>query len=190
MPQPPLLPVIDWSKVFTSGVEFEAWLSLAEYPERAGAMREAALQQPLEPAAEALAASLTRTVHVVAIAEDWCGDVVRHVPVLQRLAAASGGKLQVRYIGRAQHLDLFARYLTNGGEAIPQFIFLNDQFVECGHWGPMPESGKRLIARGKGAGNVGAARQKVSALYAADPDKREVVQELCALIETAVCIEP
>jgi len=115
--------------------------------------------------------------------------VVRHVPVLQRMAEAAPN-LRVRFVTRAQHPDVFIRFLTNGGEAIPQFIFLSDQWVECGHWGPMPEPHRELIALGKACGNVAAARKKVSALYEADPGGQQVIAELLRLLGTACCSEP
>jgi hypothetical protein len=134
-------------------------------------------------------AALPRLVHVVAIAEDWCGDVVRHVPVLQRLAEA-GPLLKVRYISREQHPEVFLRFLTNGGEAIPKFIFLSDRFVECGSWGPMPDACRELIARGKACGDVATARKKISARYELDANRREVVTELLHLVDVAVSREP
>src|SRR5438309_72544 len=39
--------------------------------------------------------SLPHTVNVVALAEDWCGDVVANLPVLGRLEQESAGKLKV-----------------------------------------------------------------------------------------------
>ena len=152
-------------------------------------MSEGLAAQCLEPQSIALLGALPRPVHVIAIAEDWCGDVVRHVPVLERIAAHAPN-VQTRYISREQHKDVFARFLTNGGEAIPKFIFLNDQFVECANWGPMPEACKRLIARGKACGNVAAARQKVGAIYQADSDKAEVARDLVELVNLAVATQP
>jgi len=143
----------------------------------------------LEPHLEALLAALPRPVYIVAIAEDWCGDVVRHVPVLQRLAQAAPN-LEVRYITREQHKDVFVRFLTNGGEAIPKFVFLSSQFVECGNWGPMPAADRALIARGKACGDVGAARKKVAQSYQTDADRRIVVEELVDQISIAVCTAP
>jgi hypothetical protein len=152
-------------------------------------MEQGLADHALEPQVEALLGALPRPVYVVAIAEGWCGDVRRHVPVLQRLAHAAP-KLEVRYITREQHLDVFVRFLTNGGEAIPKFVFLSDQYVECGNWGPMPAADRALIARGKACGNLGAARKKVAQSYQADVDRRIVVEELLALINTAVCESP
>jgi thiol-disulfide isomerase/thioredoxin len=189
MPRPPVLPVLDWKAIFTSGLPFEEWLAAAESDQNRDAMAQALADQALEPQVEALLGALPRPVHVVAIAEDWCGDVRRHVPVLQRLAQAAPN-LEVRYIRREQHVDVFVRFLTNGGEAIPKFVFLSDQFVECGNWGPMPAADRVLIARGKACGDVGAARKKVAQSYQADADRRIVVEEFVELINVAVCASP
>jgi len=189
MPQPPILPTIDWRRIFESGKGYESWLAGGE--SRPNCDRMEALRQELTPERKVVKFlhALERPVHVVAIAEDWCGDVVRHVPVLQRLADAAPS-LKVRFITREQHPDVFVRFLTNGAEAIPKFIFLNDAFVECGNWGPMPEKCRELIARGKACGDLAAARMKVSALYEADSDLRVVISELVHLIDIASCAEP
>jgi hypothetical protein len=152
-------------------------------------MQHALADQRLEPHVEAMLGALPRPVYVVAIAEAWCGDVRRHVPVLQRIAQAAPN-LEVRYITREQHKHVFVRFLTNGGEAIPKFVFLSNRFVECGNWGPMPAADRVLIARGKACGDLGAARAKVSASYQADADRHIVVEELLALINIAVCAAP
>ena len=189
MPRPATLPLLDWKAVFDSGQDYPAWLAAAESAEQREKLEVQRQAFALEPQAAGFLAALPRPVHIVAIAEDWCGDVVRHVPVLQRLAEAAP-RLQVRYLTRQQWPDVFARFLTNGGEAIPKFIFLSDRFVECGNWGPMPEACRELISRGKACGDVAAARKKVAALYEADGNRREVVRELLHLVDIAASREP
>jgi hypothetical protein len=189
MPRPATLPLIDWKAVFDSGLTYTAWLAAAESAEQRVQIEAQRTALALDPQVAGFMAALPRPVHVVAIAEDWCGDVVRHAPVLQRLAEA-GSNLKVRYLSREQHPEVFARFLTNGGEAIPKFIFLSDRLVECGNWGPMPNSCKELIARGKACGDVAAARKKVAARYQQDPVCREVVAELLQLVDIAVSREP
>jgi thiol-disulfide isomerase/thioredoxin len=189
MPRPATIPLVDWKAVFESGQDYATWISGGESPENREKMETLRQGQQLEPQAAGFLAALPRPVHVIAIAEDWCGDVVRHVPVLQRLAEAAPN-LRIRFITRQQWPDVFARFLTNGGEAIPKFVFLSDAFVECGNWGPMPTPCKDLIARGKACGNVAAARKKVSGIYEADGNRRMVVSELLQLIDIAVTQEP
>lgn len=181
MPRPPILPAIDWKSTFEAARAFESWLDAAEHSAHRQAMLLACDTLKLIPEEHAALAGLSRQVRVLAIAEDWCGDVVRHVPALEVLNSATP-LLEVRYISRQERPDIFIRFLTNGGEAIPKFIFLSDSFVEYANWGPMPESCKHLIARGKAVGDVGAARREVSARYDADPQLREVFAELLTLL--------
>ena len=189
MPRPATLPVLAWKEVFESGLDYAAWLAAAESTEQRDKLGVQRHALKLDPTITRFLAALPRPVHVVAIAEDWCGDVSRHVPVLQRMAEA-GPQLKVGYVSREQHPEVFIRFLTNGGEAIPKFIFLSDRFVECGHWGPMPDSCRELIARGKACGDVATARKKVSVRYEQDPARREVVAELLRLIDIAASQEP
>jgi thiol-disulfide isomerase/thioredoxin len=180
---------LDWKAIHSAGRSFEEWLQSAERSESRAEMERALTDLALEPQVEALLGALPRPVYVVAIAEDWCGDVRRHVPVLQRLAQAAP-MLRVRYIAREDRPHVFARFLTNGGEAIPKFVFLSSAFVECGHWGPMPAADRLILARGKACGDVGAARRKVAQSYQVDVERRAVVEELVSLIQVAVCSAP
>jgi Thioredoxin len=189
MPRPPILPLIDWKTVFESGKDYDAWLVGAESKENREKLEMFRKALMLDPQTLSFLSMLPRSLNVVAFAEDWCGDVVRHVAVLQRLAEAAPN-LKVRFLSREQRPDVFARFLTNGGEAIPKFIFLSEAWVECGNWGPMPEDCKELIAKGKACGDVTAARKKVSALYEADSHRRMVVLELLKLIAVATSREP
>lgn len=189
MPRPPALSTIPWATVFESGLDYARWLEAGESPDNQRAMENIRQSLVLEPHVASCLRALADPVPVVAIAEDWCGDVVRHVPVLQKMAETSSN-LKVRYIRRDQWPDVFVRFLTNGGEAIPKFVFLNDAFVECGNWGPMPEACREVIARGKACNDISAARRKVSALYEADAGFRIVITELLRLIDIAVCRTP
>ena len=189
MPRPPILDPIDFRAVFDGAKDYRQWLAIAESTENVAKMEARRQSLVLDAPTRAFLGAMARTVHVIAIAEDWCGDVHRHAPVLERLAE-NAPNLKVRYIARADHPEVFKRFLTNGGEAIPKFVFFNHKFVEVGNWGPMPGECRRLIARGKAAGDVGAARKRVSALYDSDPQCEIVVRELVSLIHTALCEQP
>lgn len=189
MPRPPVLPTIDWKKVFDSGIDYAAWIAQREVPENCDQMEALRKEVSIPPHTAAYLKGLARSVHVVAIAEDWCGDVVRHVPVL-RAIEEQASNLAVRFITREQYPDVFVRFLTNGGEAIPKFVFLSDKFVECGNWGPMPDACRELVARGKACGDVGAGRKKVGAMYDANIDRPWAIRELVNLIDIASTVEP
>ncbi|GMK42079.1 thioredoxin [Paenibacillus sp. CCS19] len=68
------------------------------------------------------------------IAADWCGDVVRNVPVVFHALAASGMPTEVLIM--EQHLETMDEFLTMGGRSIPVVIFADQQGVVRGQWGP------------------------------------------------------
>src|SRR5689334_3584628 len=45
---------------------------------------------------------LPQRLNVLALAEDWCGDVIANLPIVGRLAEASQGKLNLRVLLRDQ----------------------------------------------------------------------------------------
>ena len=74
----------------------------------------------------------------------------------------------LRVVDKESKPELMVRYLTNGAEAIPIFIFFNHAFVEVGFWGPRPGECKRLMARGKAAGRIDDARLAIRTFYEVD----------------------
>jgi len=90
---------------------------------------------------------LPKTFNVVAIAEDWCGDVIANLPIVGRLAQESG-KLNLRIFLRDQNLDLIDQYLKEGKyRSIPVFVFFDESFNEIGHFIERPASVTELRAR-------------------------------------------
>jgi len=84
--------------------------------------------------------SLTGPIHVLALAEDWCGDVIANLPILGKLAGQSG-TLDVRIFLRDQNKDLMQQYLNQGKyESIPVFAFFDDAFREIGVFIERPAS--------------------------------------------------
>jgi hypothetical protein len=124
--------------------------------------------------------SLPKAVNVMALAEDWCGDVVANLPVLGKLAAASGGKLNVRIHLRDQEpgSQIMDQYLNKGQfKSIPTFIFLDGDFNELGVWIERPDSVTKL------------REEKRQALYAAHPawgDPSKPIAELPEDVRTEV----
>ena len=189
MPRPPVLPEADWKAVFDSAHDYAAWLGLAEKEENRAAIEGLYADFALTPSAKAYLAAMPRPVYVIAIAEDWCPDVIRHVPILQTMSDVTE-HLHVRYVLREEQKDIFIRFLTNGGEAVPKFIFLSQEWVETGSWGPMPLDCKKMIARGRAASNLKGARENVFNMYNADPHRHVVVRELLEEIDIALTETP
>jgi hypothetical protein len=90
---------------------------------------------------------LPTPVNVLALAEDWCGDVIANLPVLGKLAAESNGKLNVRVLLRDQEpgSQVMDEHLNKGQfKSIPTLIFLDGEFNELGVWIERPDSVTRL----------------------------------------------
>lgn len=175
---------LDLKSIWESGQTWDAWLAAGQDAMKRSEMEKHYKDVKFSDKDTGFLKGLTRTVYVLAIAEDWCGDVRRNVPVAARICAENPARLQMRCVDKETKPQLMVRYLTNAAEAIPIIIFFNDQFVEIGNWGPRPAECKRLIARGKAANKMDDARAKVSAFYAQD-QHRSTVQELSTLIELA-----
>jgi hypothetical protein len=105
--------------------------------------------------------NLPQQVNALALAEDWCGDVVANLPVLGKLAKESKGKLNVRVLLRDQEpgSKVMDEHLNKGQyKSIPTVIFLDGDFKEVGVWVERPDSVTKL------------REDKRLALYKANPD--------------------
>jgi hypothetical protein len=153
--------------------------------------------------------SLPRAVNVLALGEDWCGDVIANLPILARIANDSG-KLNVRVLLRDTEPGntVMDQYLNRGEfRSIPVFVFLDDGFKDHGHWIERPDSvtrrreeeRRKLYASHPGWGSPDApiselpenVRTEVQAATAqmrqelAPWANQEVVNELRGLAESA-----
>lgn len=183
MPRPNVTQPVSLKDYFEKGMSWEAWLKSAEDAEQAKRMNENAGKVDVPATTQTFLKSLKRPVHVLAIAEDWCGDVVHNAPVMARLGSVAPDQLKVKWMHRVP--EVIVRYLTNGAEAIPKFVFLTDTFVEIGNWGPRPEACKQAMARAKALGNTKLAYDFIGSYY--EKDKHQTtIKELCALAEIAV----
>lgn len=85
--------------------------------------------------------------HILAITEDWCGDAMMNNAILRRIAEE--GDIEVRTVLRDENEELIDQYLTNGGRAIPIYIFLNEKGNVIGKWGPRAPQIQEYMTKGK-----------------------------------------
>ena len=111
----------------------------------------------IDPDDLAYFAGLPEPLNVLAIGEDWCGDVIANFPVLGKLAEQSG-KLNLRVFLRDENLDIMDQYLKSGEfRSIPVFVFFDQEFNELGYWIERPAKMTELQSEMRGK------------LYATDP---------------------
>lgn len=84
---------------------------------------------------------LKRELVFLTITEAWCGDAAQNLPWIHKLAAASHGRINDRYILRDDHPELMDQFLTGGSRSIPKLIVLDAHSHEVqATWGPRPQA--------------------------------------------------
>ncbi len=127
---------MDMREIFESGLGWKAWLDhQSNTKER---LEERFKSYSLIETDIGYLQNLENEVHVLAIGESWCGDVVRQLPILAKMADRSQ-KIDLRIVGRDDWPDLMNRYLFNGAKVIPVFVFFSENFVEVGCWKGRPK---------------------------------------------------
>ena len=70
---------------------------------------------------------------MMVIGEDWCGDVIRGLPVLARVAEAAG--IPISIFPRDSHMDIMNEYLNKGEFlSIPVAVFYTNDHKYICHW--------------------------------------------------------
>ena len=127
------------------------------------------------------------------LAADWCGDVVRNVPVVFRALEPSGMPVEVLIM--EQHTDTMDQFLTLGGRSIPVVIFADAGGAVLGRWGPRPRHVQEVMVKFKQENpdrnapdyeeKLKEARKEMMARYGEGTDYQQtIVAELRSLLST------
>jgi hypothetical protein len=82
-------------------------------------------------------------VNVIAIGEDWCPDVHRGLPIVAKIAEASG--MDLRFFPRDKYLDIMNLFLKDFKyQSIPVFAFFDGKFSYMCHWTERPVAASRF----------------------------------------------
>ncbi len=85
-------------------------------------------------------------VKVVALAEEWCPDVYRGLPVMATIAEAAS--MEMRVFPRDQNHDIMNEYLNQGVfMSIPVFAFFDEDFNALCHWIERPHEATAFISQ-------------------------------------------
>ncbi|MDE2844629.1 MAG: thioredoxin family protein [Chloroflexota bacterium] len=91
-----------------------------------------------EASLKELAANSDGPTKMLVLGEDWCGDVVRGLPVLARMAEAAGWDMRI--FPRDQHHDIMNEFLKEGQwMSIPTVVFYTSDHRYILHWIERPE---------------------------------------------------
>lgn len=125
---------------------------------------------PLAEAVVAAARAGQTPLTWVVLAESWCGDVAQNLPVINRIAEASEGRILLRILLRDANLPVMDAFLTNGGRAIPKLVCLRTvDLALLGTWGPRPAPIQAQMTEWRLAGMPYAERnERLHTWYARD----------------------
>lgn len=127
--------------------------------------------------------ALTRTVKVLAVAEDWCGDSANTIPYLATFADSVGGKIDLRIINSTDGKALMEAHRTEDGRAAtPTVVILGAEGGEGGCWVERPSALARWMREERGKLSQDELLTRKYAWY--DEDRgRSTVAEILDLIE-------
>jgi len=102
--------------------QFQSWHGLFVWPDEASKLFFEAFSR--------------EDLRCIILAADWCGDVIRNVPVVFQLTATAN--IPTKVLIMEQHLEVMDQFLTMGGRSIPVVLFINQKDEVVGRWGPRP----------------------------------------------------
>jgi hypothetical protein len=120
---------------YAQGISYDEWMKTidrnqARFQEN---YDEFTLDEGEAKAFKALVAKADGPAKCLALGEAWCPDVFRGLPVMAKVAEASG--MELRCFLRDQNNDIMAEFLKDGQhESIPTFVFYTKDHKYIGHF--------------------------------------------------------
>jgi thiol-disulfide isomerase/thioredoxin len=79
------------------------------------------------------------------LTESWCGDAAHIIPVLNKIAELNDS-IDLKLVIRDENDALMNQFLTNGGQAIPKLIMIdNDSGNVLSSYGPRPYKVAKIV---------------------------------------------
>ena len=129
-----------------AGLAYDDYVATGK-PDKQAAWQAVYEQVKLTEKQRELLAGFKREINVIAVSGTWCGDCVRQGPMLQRIAEASSGQVNLTWLDRDDHIDLQEKVKINGGNRVPVVIFCAEDYELVGWYGDKPLSRYRIAAK-------------------------------------------
>jgi thiol-disulfide isomerase/thioredoxin len=71
-----------------------------------------------------------RVINILIYSGIWCGDCVRQVPIIKKIAEAVGEKVNFKLIERETSPELMEELRIVGATRVPRIVFLTEDFWE------------------------------------------------------------
>lgn len=122
-------------EAYSRGLTYDQFLN--EASNRQGIWLMQTRNAVVDPELLTRASQLPGRLHLLVLAEDWCGDASNTLPVLA-LLANSLNNIELRVLKRDEEPELTQAHLTEGKKSIPVVMLLDEDFEEVAWWGPRP----------------------------------------------------
>ena len=142
-----------FQRAFQGAVTYRDYLTTGNDRERAAWARAETALPVLPDDAGTRLDPAGRIVNVLCLSGIWCGDCVRSVPIVARLAEAAGPSVDFRLVDRDAIPELRDELRVLGAMRVPMVVFLTEDFHEIGRWGDRPLT----VYRDKAVTELGAA---------------------------------
>ena len=140
-------------RAFQGAAPYRDYLTTGNDRERAAWARAEAAIPALPDDAGTRLDPAGRIVNVLCLSGIWCGDCVRSVPIVARLAEAAGPSVDCRLVDRDAIPELRDELRVLGAMRVPMVVFLTEDFHEIGRYGDRPLT----VYRDKAVTELGAA---------------------------------
>jgi thiol-disulfide isomerase/thioredoxin len=133
------------SSQFASALAYHGYLQTGndEQQRRWGRVYEAA---KLSDSQKQVVAGFVREMKILIFSGIWCGDCAEQCPLIQRIAEASSGKIDLRFIERQRDGELIPELRINGGNRVPVVLFLSEDNEWCATAGDRTINRYRALA--------------------------------------------
>ena len=172
------MPVISEER-FLSGFQWAAYMQDME--KNVERFRENYETMTLAPDDTDFFSSYITPLNVLAIAEDWCGDVVQSLPPIVRMLERAPN-IQLRILKRDENPDIMDRYLTDGSRSIPYLVFMDTAMNELAQWGPRPKDCQAIMRTNKGKIPMDQIYPQIRAWYG-EHGNAPLVREIRGILE-------
>lgn len=89
--------------------------------------------------------SFSEKVTWLVLTESWCGDAAHILPVINKVAEQNAN-IDFRVVLRDDNEHLMNAFLTNGGQAIPKLIMIDNETLEViNEFGPRPTIATEMV---------------------------------------------
>jgi hypothetical protein len=100
----------------------------------------------LRPDLQSTIDQIDQPLHWLVITEHWCGDASQINPIINKVAASSNGKIDLKFIYRDENEALMNAHLTDGrSKSIPILIQMDSSFNVLNTYGPRPSEAQKLV---------------------------------------------